>query len=102
MKRVDDEGWKQVWGELCDELNGQPRCPEHPQFPCIRTLGQEVVNDILQLDEDSVRVRSHRTAVRRTRTSFQHRRSAHGGPICNSMGRLPSTRTIPTAHAPIE
>ena len=61
MKRAEDDGWKQVWGELCDELNRQPRCPEHPQFPCVRTLSRKVVNDILHLDQDAIRVRSHDT-----------------------------------------
>ena len=56
-----DEVWEQVWGELRGALSVQPRCPEHPQFPCIRTLGQGAVNDIVRVDQDGVRVRSHRT-----------------------------------------
>jgi hypothetical protein len=60
-RRRIDELWKQVWGELRGALSRQPRCPEHPQFPCISTLGQGAVNDILHVDQDAVRVRSHRT-----------------------------------------
>lgn len=57
----DEMLWEQMWGELRGGLNGQPRCPEHPQFPFVRTLGQGAVNDILRVDQDGVRVRSHRT-----------------------------------------
>ncbi|MBS0266899.1 MAG: HNH endonuclease [Planctomycetes bacterium] len=56
-----DELWDQVWAELRCELSHQPRCIEHPEFPCIGTLGQGAVNDILQVDQDGIRVRSHRT-----------------------------------------
>jgi hypothetical protein len=56
-----NEHWEQVWSELSDALSDQPRCPDHPQFPCIQTLGQGAVNDILRVDQDGVRVRSHRT-----------------------------------------
>lgn len=56
-----DELWEQVWDELRGELTRQPRCAEHPEFPCVRTLAQGAVNDILDVNRDEIRVRSHRT-----------------------------------------
>jgi len=53
--------WEQVWQELRDALQLQPRCPDHPEFPCVRTLGQGVVNDIIRVEPVGVLARSHRT-----------------------------------------
>lgn len=53
--------WEQVWRELRDNLERQPHCREHPEYPCVRTLNQGVINDILRLDDKGVQVRSHRT-----------------------------------------
>lgn len=55
--------WDEVWAELRDNLSCQPWCPQHPEFPCVRTLGQgAVVNDILRVDPHGIQVRSHRTS----------------------------------------
>lgn len=56
-----DDLWDRVWLELRDALNRQPRCLDHPDFPCIHTLGRNSPNDILQGSEDGILVRSHRT-----------------------------------------
>jgi hypothetical protein len=53
--------WDQVWGELRDSLVKQPRCPQHPKFPCVHTWGHDVINDIIEVEEDRIVVRSHRT-----------------------------------------
>ena len=56
-----EDSWEQVWAELHAELKSQPRCPEHPDLPCVRTLEQNSINDILRVDQDGLLVRSHRT-----------------------------------------
>jgi hypothetical protein len=53
--------WQQVWQELRDALLLQPRCPDHPEYPCVRTLRQGIVNDIIRVGPDGVLVRSHQT-----------------------------------------
>lgn len=85
-----DELWEQVWGELRAGLGRQPLCAEHPEFPCVRTLGQGAVNDILRVDEDGVRVRSHRTGNEDVIPAAAFRTETRR-----------STRTIRTARAPI-
>ena len=55
--------WENLWIELRRRLTGMPRCSEHPEFPSVRTLVQESTNDILSVDRDTVRVRSHRTGT---------------------------------------
>jgi 5-methylcytosine-specific restriction endonuclease McrA len=57
-----DELWEQVWAELRGGLSRQPRCAEHPDFPCVRTLSRGAINDIISVDRDGVRVRSHQTS----------------------------------------
>ena len=53
--------WEQIWLELRKELAKQPHCEEHPTLPCVRTLIQRVTNDIIEIAETRIRVRSHRT-----------------------------------------
>jgi transcriptional regulator with XRE-family HTH domain len=55
------ELWNRIWDELQLGLRSQPPCPIHSEYPCIRTLGQEIVNDILEVTNEGVLVRSHRT-----------------------------------------
>jgi hypothetical protein len=62
MDHVDfARNWSVIWQELCDNLTQQPRCLEHPSYPCFRTLAQGVINDIIKIDEHGLWVRSHRT-----------------------------------------
>jgi hypothetical protein len=53
--------WSTVWKELRENLLGQPACPEHPQFPHVCTLTQQIINDIVAVSEEGITVRSHRT-----------------------------------------
>jgi hypothetical protein len=53
--------WDQIWVEIQDGLRRQPRCPEHPEYHCLRTIGQEILNDIISVSDAGVTVRSHRT-----------------------------------------
>ena len=53
--------WPTVWRELRERLAEQPHCPLHPEHPCVRTLAQGIINDLLDIDEGGLRVRSHRT-----------------------------------------
>jgi len=68
----------QIWKELQVGLVRQPRCPEHPEFPCVHTLSEGVRNDVLAVGEDGVRLRSHRSEnerlipVRCLRTWWTH------------------------------
>lgn len=53
--------WPAVWRELRERLAALPRCPQHPAYPHIRTLRQGVVNDVIEISELGILVRSHRT-----------------------------------------
>ena len=53
--------WPDVWQELRDNLVRLPVCPQHPEFCHVRTLTREVINDILEVSSDGIRVRSHRS-----------------------------------------
>lgn len=53
--------WNAVWEELRRNIDRQPRCAEHPEHPCVQTLLLGVTNDILEVSEAGLRVRSHRT-----------------------------------------
>lgn len=57
--------FEEVWTELRTALKGQRRCREHPEFPCVHTLGQDVPNDVVKVDGSEVVVRSHRTLKQR-------------------------------------
>jgi len=57
-----DEVWEEAWLALREALTRQSRCQEHPDHPCVRTLVQEVVNDIIRVGPDGIVVRSHRTS----------------------------------------
>ena len=41
--------WPEVWQRLCASISQQPRCPQHPEYPCVRTLSQGIINDYLKL-----------------------------------------------------
>ena len=53
--------WPEVWQELQNELRNQPRCPEHPQYPCVTTLALGVINDIVEVSEEGIKIVSHLT-----------------------------------------
>jgi len=53
--------WHTVWQELRDNLTRQPVCPEHPEYCHVKTMSRGVVNDILEVSDNGIRVRSHRT-----------------------------------------
>ena len=52
--------WTTVWSELRRNLQDQPPCPEHPEYPYVRTLVTRVINDVIHVGEDGIIVRSHR------------------------------------------
>jgi hypothetical protein len=53
--------WQTVWQELQDNLTNQPRCNEHSDYPCVKTLSVGVINDIVVISSSEIQVRSHRT-----------------------------------------
>jgi hypothetical protein len=53
--------WPSMWQELKQKLAAQPRCPEHPEYPCVFTLAQRSANDIVSIEADRIVVRSHRS-----------------------------------------
>lgn len=55
------ESWSDVWRELRNNMRSQPPCPEHPEYPHVRTLHLGVINDIVEVAEHTLRVRSHRS-----------------------------------------
>jgi len=42
-------------------LKSLPRCPQHPEYPYVTTLSQKIKNDILEITEKGITVRSHKT-----------------------------------------
>ena len=69
VRALDDLGWfaaggddwPSVWSRLRSELTARPRCPEHPGHPAVRTLRDQSVNDVLEVNAAGVTVRSHKT-----------------------------------------
>lgn len=59
MRNTSD--WSSVWQELRDNLAKQPTCLDHPEYPRVSTLALQVINDIIEILESGIRVRSHRT-----------------------------------------
>jgi hypothetical protein len=57
--------WADLWQELRQNLHAQPRCQVHPKYPCVSTLAQGVVNDIIEIGDQGITVRSHRTLRKR-------------------------------------
>jgi len=53
--------WLSVWRDLQSNLARQPSCPDHPEYPHVRTLARGSINDIIRVGEDGVTVRSHQT-----------------------------------------
>jgi hypothetical protein len=79
--------WKAVWKELCRELSELPRCPIHSSLPHVKTLSRGIINDILDISEDGLTVRSHQTlrgrfipASRFERWWWKLRTSGHANP----------------------
>jgi len=77
MSVVSD--WKTVWQELRTNLSRQPKCPIHPEYPHVKTLStMAVINDMVEIEEKGISVRSHRTNhidfidIRRFRTWWDH------------------------------
>ena len=53
--------WGSLWREIQSGLLALPRCPEHPEYPVIHTLVMyKVPNDILDVNDVEITVRSHR------------------------------------------
>ena len=54
--------WSVVWQELRENLVKQPPCPDHPEYPHVRTLVRHVINDVIEVCEHEICVRSHLTS----------------------------------------
>lgn len=57
--------WSVVWHQLRQNLAALPRCPSHRRYPHVTTLVNKVTNDILEVNETGITLRSHRTGVER-------------------------------------
>lgn len=55
------DNWPKIWKQLRANLASRPHCPEHPEFPHVRTLVRGVINDVIAIEQDGLRVRSHRS-----------------------------------------
>jgi len=64
--------WEEVWKELQDGLKHQPLCPIDKEYPHIPTLSLRSINDILEVGEKEVRVRSHNPKGERKKTKYEH------------------------------
>ena len=77
------ERWDEVWQEFRRNIASQPCCPEHPEYPYVRTLLLGVPNDVVDVSEQGFTVRSHHTMnedfipARRIEKWWQHL-VAHG------------------------
>jgi hypothetical protein len=58
---MSNQSWPEVWQGLQDKLRNQPRCVDHPEYPCVKTLSQRETNDIVEVSPEGIRVKSHRT-----------------------------------------
>ncbi len=74
--------WEEVWAELREALRRQPPRDANSTCPCVRTLRQQVPNDILSTGPDGIEVRSGRTgkidfiAAQRFNTWWDHLQEA--------------------------
>lgn len=53
--------WAEIWRELRENLKSQRRCPTHPDYPCVKTLSRGKVNDVPEVNEKGIRLRSDKT-----------------------------------------
>jgi hypothetical protein len=53
--------WSEIWLLLLKNLDNQPKCPDHPNHPMVKTLSLGVINDIVHSDQERIILRSHRT-----------------------------------------
>ena len=53
--------WFTVWTKFLSNLANERKCPQHPKFPHVRSMVQGVINDVLEIGNAGIRVRSHRT-----------------------------------------
>lgn len=60
--------WPIIWQELRGNLADQPPCADHSEYPHVCTLVHGNINDIIQVNEDGVTVRSHKTFGKRAIT----------------------------------
>ncbi|MBI5316863.1 MAG: helix-turn-helix domain-containing protein [Nitrospirae bacterium] len=58
---IQQAPWSTVWPKFLQNLLNQPRCPRHPDCPHVKSMVQGVINDVLSVGADGIRVRSHRT-----------------------------------------
>ncbi len=63
-----EDSFEMVWAELRAALSRQPRCPEHPEYPCVRTLKGQVANDVLNISAGKIDLHSHRKGSQEKRT----------------------------------
>ena len=61
LNMPDELNWSVVWNELRNNLAKQPPCPDHPLYPHVKTLAQQVINDVIEIRENGIVLRSHRT-----------------------------------------
>jgi len=52
--------WQSIWNELRNNLNNLPKCPKHLEYPCVETLVVSIKNDILEIEDSGIRVRSYK------------------------------------------
>lgn len=53
--------WPVIWAKFQDNLRNEPKCRRHPDYPHVKSMVQGVINDILQIETNSITIRSHRT-----------------------------------------
>ena len=103
MRPVPD--WPIVWQELRDNLARQPACPQHPEYGHVKTLSRGVINDVLEVCSDGIRVRSHRTGredfieVSHFRSWWEHMVANGSASLYPGSGNTPPSRRARTVSA---
>jgi len=57
--------WKKMWSILQECLKTQPKYPEHPEYPHIKTISKKKINDVIEVKQDFIVLRSHLTKNKR-------------------------------------
>jgi hypothetical protein len=55
------EPWETIWEMMRKNLATQPRCPDHPEYPIVKSLAKGVINDLIEINIGGIKLRSHQT-----------------------------------------
>lgn len=59
FKMTTLSSWSSIWRQVQRRMRKQPPCITHPKFPSIKTLARETVNDVIDVRDKGITLRSH-------------------------------------------